>query len=61
MKVAEHCEDFFRRRLEGGRALDAERIGLGSGEDEDDGNRDRKNDGNDDNDFEPGWLRLTNL
>src|ERR1700694_3801584 len=61
MKVVDQGEDFFRRRLDRGRAPDAESTRLDRGEDEYDRNRDRENDGNNGNDLEHGWLRICEL
>ena len=45
MKVIDQLEDFFRRRFHHGRALDAQRIRLVRGQDQDDRDRNRKHDG----------------
>jgi hypothetical protein len=58
MKVVDQGKDSFRRRIDRGRAPDAERIRLGRGEDQDGRNRDREHDSDDGNDFEHGRLRI---
>jgi hypothetical protein len=50
-KIIDPRKDRLRRRLDADRALDAENIGLGRGENKDRGNRDSENDGNDDDGF----------
>src|ERR1035437_2594393 len=57
MEIVDQGEDFFRRRLDRGRALHAESIRLGHGEDEYDRDGDRKYNGDDGNDLEHGRLR----
>src|SRR5258708_3002086 len=61
MKVVDQRKNPFRRRLDNGGALDAERIWLGRGDDEDDRDRDCKHDGDDGNDLEHEKLRICEL
>src|ERR1700675_309289 len=61
MKVVDPRKNPFRRRLDRGGALDAERIRLGCSEDEDDRDRDRKHDGDDGNDLDHERLRICEL
>jgi hypothetical protein len=57
VKVRDQGEDFLGRRLDVDRTRHAQRIRLGRGEAEDDGDCDGENDGDDDNDFEHDRLR----
>jgi hypothetical protein len=58
MKVGDQLKDPFRRRLDADRALHAQGIRLGRGENEDDSDGNRQDDGDGDNDFKHDWLRL---
>jgi hypothetical protein len=58
VKVVDQRKYLFGRRLDRRGALEAERIRLGRGKDEDDRNRDCKHDGDDGNDLEHDGLQI---
>src|SRR3984893_14305312 len=55
-QVVDECEDLFGRRLDAGRALHLECVGLGRGKNENRRDRDDDHDRNDGNDFDHGSL-----